>query len=321
MSRVLVTGGSGFIGTNIVEHYVKQGNDVVSLDIEAPRCAEHAKIWRSVDILDEPALRKAINDVRPEIVFHMAARTDLFGRALADYGANTAGVQNVVNSLLDAKDVKLAVFASSMLVCRVGYDPRDENDYCPSTPYGESKVFGERVVRATPLAELPWVVVRPTSIWGPWFRSPYREFFDTVRRGLYFHPGTSRVRRSYGYVGNTVRQLARLAVVGGGPLLGKTVYLADFEPTDLKSWADLIAEEFGVRPVRALPMTVFRMAARAGDFLSVLGIRAPMTTFRLNNMLTEMVCDLSPLRDLYPRLDYTVDEGVRMTCDWMRRFD
>jgi nucleoside-diphosphate-sugar epimerase len=319
LKRVLITGGSGFIGTNLVELCRQQGHRVVSLDSAAPRCREHAELWRQVDILDPHALSREVQELSPEIVFHLAARTDLGGRNVADYRANTDGVGNMVESLALAKDLQLAVFASSMLVCRIGYQPRDEADYCPSTQYGESKVAGERIVRESAGQRLPWVIVRPTSIWGPWFRAPYRDFFDMVRRGLYFHPRRSRVMRSYGYVGNAVHLLTRLADLAGGALLGRTTYLADFMPLDILSWAEAIARQFGTAPVRQMPIAVFRLAARAGDVLEKLGANPPMTTFRLQNMLTEMVYDLTLLRAVSAELPYTVEEGVRLTCEWMRR--
>jgi GlcNAc-P-P-Und epimerase len=317
--RVLVTGGSGFIGTNVVAYYRELGHHVVSLDIAAPRCRDHVECWKQVDILDARALVQAFEDIRPHIVFHLAARTDLFGGKVSDYLANTVGVENVINSALRAEGLVRVVFASSMLVCRIGYVPRNELDYCPSTAYGESKVLGEQAVRRLG-AGLPWMIVRPTSIWGPWFGPPYRDFFELVRKGRYVHPSGSLVQRSYGYVGNVVHQLAELANSSGAALLGRAMYVGDFEPLDIRSWADMIAREFDVAPVREVPMWVFRAAAKVGDVLKALGMDAPpMTSYRLRNMLTHAVYDFGPLQALGVRPPYTIVEGVRHTCEWMRR--
>jgi len=318
MTRVLVTGGSGFIGTNIVEHYRASGQEVVNIDVAEPRCAEHVKAWRQIDVCDALALQQAVSDFDPDIVFHMAARTDLSGKSLSDYRVNPLGTENVIASVSTVRNLRRVVFASSMLVCQIGYKPLGDTDYCPTTNYGQSKVDSELVVRQMAGTNLPWVIVRPTSIWGPWFRSPYRDFFDIVRRGLYFHPGGSTVKRSYGYIGNTVHLLDRLCSDSGTSLIGKTVYVADLEPVELRTWANLIAAEFGARPVRQLPMPLFRVAAHVGDALSGLGVRAPMTTFRLNNMLTQMVVDLTPISAVADSFPYTVAEGVRATCEWIR---
>lgn len=320
MTRVLVTGGSGFIGTNIAEHYRSRQDEVWNFDVVAPRCPAHQPLWRCVDLLDKAALAQAVEAVQPDVVFHMGARTDLFGSSVVDYAANTLGVSNLIEALRRVAGLRLAVFASSMLVCRIGYRPRDEFDYCPSTAYGESKIIGEQLVRKEAGDHFPWTILRPTSIWGPWFGVPYRDFFTAVSRGLYVHPAGRRIRRNYGFVMNSVAQLARLEQIGGGSLLGKAAYLADYDPIELKDWADRIQRDLDVRPVRELPMWVFKTAAAAGDVLKRLGYALPpMSSYRLNNMLTEMIHDTTPLQSVLPELPYSLDEATHITCNWLQK--
>jgi nucleoside-diphosphate-sugar epimerase len=246
----------------------------------------------------------------------LAARTDLGGKGIEDYEENTQGVANLIDAVRDLPSLKFAVFASSMLVCRMGYVPRDETDYCPNTFYGESKVESERLVRKQAAGLFPWTIVRPTSIWGPWFGVPYRDFFEAVHRGLYLHPRGRRVRRSYGFVLNTVAQLERLA---SGSLAQRTVYLADYEPIELKQWALAIQAELGARPVREVPLWILKAGAWCGDAAKQLGYRAPpITSFRLTNLLTEMIHDIGPLRTACGEVPYSMEEGVRITCEWLR---
>ncbi len=241
--RVLVTGGSGFIGTNLVQHYLAAGADVMNLDIAPPCNRGHMAAWRNVDLLDRGSLLETVAGFDPNLVLHMGARTDLGGRSVDDYPANVAGVANLVDALRPLPNLRLAIFASTMLVCRIGHQPADEFDYCPTTSYGESKVLGERIVRDRAGDSLTWLIVRPTSIWGPWFRSPYRDFFAAVQRGYFALPKGVTVRRSYGFVLNSVFQLAALADREGGKLVHRTVYMADYQPVDLMDWAELIRRE------------------------------------------------------------------------------
>jgi len=114
--------------------------------------------------------------------------------------------------------------------------------------------------------------------------------------------------------------LARLAESGGGKLLGRTVYVADYEPIDIGVWAGQIAAELGAGPIKELPLPLLRTAALAGDLLSRLGWRSPpLTSFRLNNMLTAMVSDVTPWRSFVPVLPHSTEEGIRSTCDWLCR--
>jgi nucleoside-diphosphate-sugar epimerase len=318
MARILITGGSGFIGTNLVQYYLDRGDDVMNVDIRPPGQTVHSAVWRNVNLLDDEALAQAVRDHAPEVVFHFAARTDLEGKTPTDYLANTDGVRNLIRALQDQPSLAFVVFASSMLVCRIGYQPRGEDDYCPSTAYGRSKVEGEHIVRQAARG-FRWAIVRPTSIWGPWFGTPYRDFFTAVRRGFYLHPRHRSIRRSYGFVLNSVAQLAAL-VDSADRFAGRTMYLADYEPVELKSWADMIQRAFGARTVPEVPLALLRVAARTGDLLQRAGWRLPpMTSFRLNNLLTDMVHDTTPLQDALPQLPYTMQEGVDITVRWMRQ--
>jgi nucleoside-diphosphate-sugar epimerase len=97
--RVLVTGGSGFIGTNLVERYRARSWDVLDFDTCGPRDKSHLDVWRKVNLLDRVALNAAIAAFSPHYVFHLAARTDLDGKNAADYAANSVGTSNLVPGL------------------------------------------------------------------------------------------------------------------------------------------------------------------------------------------------------------------------------
>ena len=317
MNKILVTGGSGFIGTNLIEHYKSIGDKVFNIDIKHPRNIEHMDQWHKVDILDKDKLAAIIKEIEPNIVFHMAARTDLNGLNVDSYDVNTKGIENLISALNEIKTLDFVVFASSMLVCRLGYKPSSEVDYCPNTPYGESKVIGEGLIRSSNI-RFPWVIVRPTSIWGPWFATPYRDFFDMIRKGFYVHPKGVRVRRSYGFIYNSIFQLSRIADRLNDSLVGKTIYLADYEPIELKSWSENIQKSLKVREVKEAPMLLFKVAAKLGDTLKIFGYKnPPMSSFRLNNMLTPMVHDTTPLKKYCGAVPYSINEGVIVTCEWL----
>lgn len=316
--RVLVTGGSGFIGTNLVEHFHARGDDVINIDIARPRNPNHDAHWRHVDIMDMRALKTATESFSPHVVFHMAARTDLAGNDIEDYSANVEGVRNVIEALSALPELQRTIFASSMLVCKLGYRPHDDHDYNPSTVYGASKVAGERLVRLLG-GRLPWTLVRPTSLWGPWFDIPYRKFFDAVRSGWYMHPKGVVVRRSYGFVLNSMIQLETLAFADIPLVHGKTFYLADYQPVELRAWAESIREAFDARRINESPIWLLRAAATAGDALSIMGMKnPPLTSFRLANLTTEAVMDTAPLEIVCRSVPYGIREGVSITADWMK---
>jgi nucleoside-diphosphate-sugar epimerase len=315
--RIVIIGGSGFIGTNLVSFFAAAGCDVLSVDVARPRNPDHAPLWRLLDVLDSKMLQSTLQQFAPDVVLHAAARTDLNGRSVSAYEANTRGVENVIRAITSTPSIDRVIFFSSRLVCRIGYRPSSDTDYCPNTMYGASKVVGEQSVRAAQL-DVPWLIVRPTSIWGPWFDIPYRTFFDLIQRGRFFRIDGARVLKSFGFVGNTVYEIDRLLTAPAEAVAGRTFYLADYPPVDVGEWADCIQRAMSAPPIRAAPRRILQAGAFAGDLLKRVGwSRVPITTFRLDNLLTPMVHDLRPLEEIVGPLPYSVEEGVAATVEWM----
>jgi nucleoside-diphosphate-sugar epimerase len=252
---------------------------------------------------------------------HLAARTDLEGASLGDYDTNIIGVRNMIDAIRSAGASSRVLFASSRYVHKTEVFPHEDDDYSPFTLYGQSKVETERIVRSSRL-EIPWLLFRPTSVWGPWFRIPYRMFFDTVRRGLYVHPKGLRICKSYGFVGNIVHQIRQLMAVDAREIDKKTLYVSDDRNMDILEFAQAIQAAFGAPPVRQVPMAVLQGLAHAGDLLKRFGVpNPPLTSFRLGNLLTPMEYDMSKTCKVAGPSPYTLEEGVRITVDWIRQHE
>jgi nucleoside-diphosphate-sugar epimerase len=234
---------------------------------------------------------------------------------LQSYDSNTVGVENLIEVLKKQKQLELVLFASSMYVCRPGYKPKNEDDYTPHTVYGESKVLTEKIVKASKL-DVPWIIFRPTSIWGPWFGEPYIDFFNIVLSRKFFHPGNRACKKTYGYIENTIHQIQSLIAAPRGEILNKVFYLGDWPAYDISEWADEIAAQRSIHIPR-IPFFVFIMAGYLGDFLKKIGVKFPMTSFRLSNMTTDNVLDLKPIMEICPELPVSRQEGNVRTLRWM----
>ena len=317
MNKILITGGSGFIGANLIE-YLRGFNafEILSLDIAEPKISTQQSLWRDIDIRDKAELGKAVLDFNPDYVIHLAARTDLKGAALNDYDANIGGVSNLLAALEGVPNLKRVIFTSSMYVCEPGYMPRDFEDYAPHTLYGESKVQTEKIVKAkNPRYE--WCIIRPTSIWGLWFGEPYNKFFHIVLNRMYFHMGSRACRKTYGYVDNAIYQIMTLLNANVEGMNGKVFYIGDYEAYDITAWANEIAGYAGIKIPR-IPYFCFKLAGWFGDFLKLFGIAFPMTSFRLHNMTTDNVHDLRPIQEIAPNLPVGRKEGTKKTLEWIK---
>jgi nucleoside-diphosphate-sugar epimerase len=319
--RILITGGSGFIGTNAVQHWLERGYQVLNFDIRPPQNPKHRRLWTKGEIRSLTELKSAYESFRPHYLLHLAARTDLDERNdLKGYAANIEGVRNIVEIAGQAPDLRRAIFASSRMVCRIGYQPRDDEDYSAPNLYGESKVQGERIVRESGLP-CEWLIVRPTSIWGPWFDVPYKQFFLAIRSGRYFNPGDHNAAKSFGFVGNTIWQIDRLFEAQAEAINQRTLYLCDYPPLRVRQWAEMIRESWHASRIINLPFRLLRVVALTGDLLDRAGVKkVPLTSFRLDNLVTEMVYDTSLLEKICGPLRYDLEEGVRRTVEWLSNY-
>ena len=316
MNKIIITGGSGFIGTNLLQFFYIKNYSILNLDIKEPKNRDHFQFWKNVDINEFDNLKNIIFDFQPNYIIHLAARTDLEGLTLDDYKTNILGVQNLMNIVKELKSLKKIIITSSMLVNKAGYYPKTQFDYNPSTIYGKSKVETEKIIW-TNKPSCDWAIIRPTSIWGPWFGVPYKSFFDMILAKKYFHIGDKGCIKTYGYVGNSVYQIDKILFSNTLDESKKVFFIGDSPATDIEEWGNEIASELGFKIVK-LPFLIIKLAALLGDTMKLIDVNFPMNSFRLRNMTTNNIVDLKNTFDIADNLPYTRKEGIRATLRWIK---
>ena len=317
-ARILVTGSDGLIGRWLCHQLRAEGHHVVAVDKQALTESAPGYDKHVVNILDADALREVFETTRPDALVHLAARTDLEEtERLAGYDDNITGVRNVCDAVRATDSVQRAVYTSSQLVCRVGYTPTSDTDYCPSTLYGESKVWTEKIVRQEEGGGVSWCLTRPTTVWGPYMKPHYRSLLRYIEQGRYFHAGDSPLFKSYAFAGNIAHQFRQLALAPDAAVHGKTFFLADYTPLSLRAYTDGLQERLGARPIPTLPLPLATALARTGDALNGVGWAGfPFNSFRLTNILTEYVIDLSETEAVCGPLPVSVEDGLDATVAW-----
>jgi nucleoside-diphosphate-sugar epimerase len=319
MVKIIVTGGSGFIGTNLIDFYLKKEIkvNILNLDLVKPKVERQYDYWVKCDICDLELTKKYVTDFNPHYIINLAGKTDFEGKNIEDYSVNTTGVSNVIKLSEYSKDLKRIIFASSRLVCNIHYEPKDFDDYAPYHLYGESKMIGEKLVKNSQI-NCEWLIVRPTSIWGPFFEIPYKIFFNTVLKNRYFHPGKHDPLKSYGFVGNTVYQLNEL-LVSNEIINRSTLYLCDYPPISVKVWAELIQANSTKKTILTIPFWILTVFSKVGDVLLKMGWKSvPLTSFRLDNLITNMVYNTESLKQICgDKLPYTLEQGVKETLKYL----
>jgi nucleoside-diphosphate-sugar epimerase len=278
-----------------------------------PRWAPHQSFFAMADVRDFERLRQVICDFAPNEIIHLAAQTNFVTwEDTEGFRINTEGTFNLLRVIQGVPSVGRVLFASSHIVTCA---PQNGGKL-----YAQSKVMGEQIVREAKLACGSWTIIRPCSIWGPWFGAPFFSFFIAIARGYYFHLGRFDPPKRIGYVGNTCHQIIRLLEAPAERVSNKTFYLSDYEPTHIRTWAGVIAHHLGVRIPGTLPEPAVRVAAWAGDVLKRLGVRnPPLCSRRLANMRADTSgVPTEEIQRLAGPLPFTLEQGVEATVRWLR---
>lgn len=325
--KIVVTGGSGFIGTNLIDFFKNLNFELINYDIISPRNKEQFKFWRKIDICNFKDLMSNLILDSPDYIVHLAARTDLDEyKDLRKYNSNIDGVRNLMESALKLKALKKVVVCSSMLVCKPGYNPKSFDDYAPNCLYGESKVLTEKIVKEY---LINWTIIRPTSIWGPWFGKPYKDFFKLVLSGFYFNiPVKYSSTKTYGYVENICYQIYKLMISEDPKVLHNYYYLGDLKPLNISEWAEKICRLNNKSTPFILPIWFIYLMAKLGDFLKYFFSvnDFPINSYRFNNITNNnIIDDLKRTIDLIEtetdteteeKLDF--DQQIIKTVKWLK---
>jgi UDP-glucose 4-epimerase len=173
--RILVTGGAGFIGSNVVDAYIAAGHEVAVLDNFSTGREDNvnqAAAVHRVDLRDQPEVDKAVASFRPELVNHHAAQSEV-PKSVADpaYDAqvNIIGGVNLIKACVD-HGVRKVIFSSTggALYGEPDVVPADEDHPVrPLSPYGTSKfAFEQYLATFRRTFGLDFTVLRYANIYG-----------------------------------------------------------------------------------------------------------------------------------------------------------
>lgn len=317
--RTLITGGSGFIGTNTIEKFARDGHAILNYSLDAPLDPEQTRFWHKGDILDAEATIAAFQQFHPDHVLHLAARAECDEKTTVEegYRANTEGTKNILDAIRATPSIERSIITSTQFVCAPGRLPTSVTDYFPETVYGQSKVITEQLTRAANIQSC-WTIIRPTNVWGPWHMRYRREFWRVLERGFYVHPGHQPVIRTYAYVKNVVAQIQKIFGAPRELVDGTTLYVGD-RPINLFDWTNSFSRALTGREVRVMPRPLMRALALVGDIPTRLtGKPFLINSSRYRSMITNYETFMEPTFQLLGENPYTLEDGVLETVKWLR---
>lgn len=321
MSRTLVTGATGFTGSNLCRRLVDDGEQVVAWvragSDTAPLDALGVES-RLVDICDAGAVRAAMSGF--DTVYHIAAAfrvehvdTGVFRRV------NVDATRNLLQAAR-AGGVRRFVHCSTVGVQGDIDDPpaTEEYRYAPGDHYQESKLEGELLALEAAAEGLAVSVVRPAGIYGPG-DTRFLKLFRPISRGRFIMIGSGEVLYHLTYIDDLVDGIVR---AGRTPqAVGEVFTLAGPRIATLRELVDAIADAVGARrPRLRLPYAPVHAASVVCEkACKLIGVAPPLYPRRVEFFEKDRAFDISKARRLLgydPQVD--LEEGLRRTAAWYR---
>jgi dihydroflavonol-4-reductase len=326
--RLLITGGTGFIGSHLAEEGRRRGAEVVVLGLtDRPEEKANAELLSrmgvevlSGSITDAELCRRAVH--RATHVFHLAVAMREGGKSDEFFESiNLNGSRHLLEAA-STQRVQRFVYCSTIGIYghRAPGITREDSPLAPGNIYERTKVSAERLVRD--FAEkcgLPAVVLRPADVYGPRDQRLLK-LFKGVSRGRFPLFGSGEGRRHMVYVDDVVS--AFFKACERDEALGQGLIVAGPRACTLREFVDEItratgSSRFGVQ----LPLApMLGLAAVVEDVCAALKIDPPIYRRRMDFFHSDSEFDISRARRVLgwePRVD--LREGIRRTLEDYQR--
>ncbi len=316
--RALVTGGTGFIGSHLVEALLKKGYDVTCLvrQTSTLRWIEGLKVKLTYgDCAEKETLKGLIKGF--DYIYHLAGVTKAISREVY-FRENSLGTENIVNGAAEGNPgLKKFVYLSSLAASGPSPDgiPLDENMLPnPVSDYGRSKLEGEKAVLSMG-GILKFVIIRPPAVYGPRDRDIYF-FFKMIKKGIIPVWGGERFL-SLLYVDDLIEGIISAGERGEG-----TYFLSDGKIYSVEAITKKITEALGVRPLKMkIPEALlYAIALISEGFYRITGKPPLINREKITEALQKYwICNNSrAVNDLGFKPGVFLDDGIRRTAYWYK---
>jgi nucleoside-diphosphate-sugar epimerase len=321
--KAVVTGGTGFVGSHLVERLLATGFEVVCYARNAAKAdaafGERPPRVVQGSLFDERALREALGGA--DLVFHVAGLTSAWSRREL-FEVNEEATRRVVAAAAEAApSLRRIVYVSSIAAAGPttrGHQRQPDEPERPVTPYGASKLAGERAVRA---GRMPWTIVRPPVVYGPRDVELLR-VFRMAARGFLLVFGDGSQELSLIYAEDLARAL--IAAATSAQTVDRVYFAAHSDVVRQRAFATAVGR--AVRPdhppvLIALPAAVARVGLWISGTAAVLaGRRTVLTLDKANEYLAAaMTCSPAALEhDSGWAATYSLAAGLTKTVGWYR---
>ena len=330
MKNVLITGASGFIGSFLVEEGLKRDYAVYAgirksssrEYLQDPRTLFIELDFSSVDSLSGTLLALKNKGIAFTYIIHNAGLTK--AKRKEDFlRVNCDNTRNFIEALIQTGMVpEKFIFISSLAAYGPGNPKTNDPVKLSDAPrpielYGKSKLEAEKFI--TGLKDFPWLILRPTGVFGP-KEKDYFVFFQTISRGLEPYIGFSKQILTFIYVRDLVR-VAFDALIS--PILHRAYFVSDGQEYDSVEFAAITKRALGKKTIRfTVPLAIVKTIAVVGEKMAGFFGEIPTLNTDKYNVLssTNWRCEVEPLqKDFNFKAEYDLERGVKESLEWYKK--
>lgn len=321
--KILVTGGTGFLGSHLGRALLARGHSVFLLGRDFAPVSEllaagaHAV---TADLRDARAVAGACAGM--DAVYHVGALSAAWGKRSDFQAINAGGTQAVVEGCRRHRVGRLIYVSSPAVI----FDGRDHINVTESAPYPRrftstyalTKKLGENAVAAA--TDLATVIIRPKAIFGPGDRALLPRLLAAARQGRLRQFGSGQNRVDLTYVDNVVHAL--LLALDSPRAIGRTYFITNDEHVPLWPTIRAVLQRAGIpSALRPLPLHVALVAAALMESQAAVTGREPLLTrYSVGILARTQTYSITAAKD---DLGYTpqvsVAEGIARTLPALTR--
>ncbi len=324
MSKILITGSSGFVGSFLVEEALNRGYDVYA-GIRATSSKKYLQDSRikffNIDLSSRQELEQSLKKEKFDYIIQNAGVT----KAKKDdtyFRVNAHAVDDFVHVLkhMDAIPSKFVMISS--LAAYGPADNKEENIVKgtsiprPVTTYGRSKLKGEQLLKEH--KDFPYAIIRPTAVYGP-REEDLLTVYKMIKSRLELLIGYEDQRLTFVYVKDLVRAIID---VMASPITGKDYFVTDGDVYSATEFNDEVKKHLKTTTLKLkLPVSLVRIMAILSEKMSSLSGNYPALNLEKVKELECMSweCDISNLKeDINYQAEYNLSEGLKETIGWYK---
>lgn len=312
--KVFVIGGSGFIGTKLVELLIDSGHQVIIYDKR--RSDEYPDLCVIGDVRDREKLTAAMKDI--DFVYHLAAEHKDDVRPITLYDdVNVGGAKNIVYAL-SKHAIKKLVFTSTVAIYGLNRKEPDENCVAmPFNEYGKSKYKSELIFSewAAETSKSTLVIVRPTVVFGENNRGNVYNLLLQIVSNKFIMIGDGYNKKSLAYVLNVACFLVSMMEHDLGVHIYNYADKPDLSMNELIETVYTIIGKEGKLKLH-IPYQIGLLFGYLSDFISfILKKNLQISSIRIRKFCADTVVNSDKLEQINFVSRVGIKEGLRRTIE------